>query len=231
MPSYTSPKIPSLVPLLLRLLSYFTEKKVSRNHPCVLSYSFFRNLSSLISTRIISSPICLIHCQGITYSLAGPNSPQSLPGTGTMIAVRHPVLGSNSTSKGHPRLLQVQILITSFCLRSQTRIIPPKHTLITYLMLPITSNFHEISLWYSYSFLTIYHTESILGVPCHLSHRVYWGLYFYFSMIPYLSISACIPVSLWFRMIRLISFRSQEGRSPGMVFFTELVAFPYSSAF
>ena len=182
MPSYTSPKIPSLVPLLLRLLSYFTEKSVSRNHPCVLSYSFFRNLSSLISTRIISSPICLI-------------------------------------------------LITSFCLRSQTRIIPPKHTLITYLMLPITSNFHEISLWYSYSFLTIYHTESILGVPCDLSHRVYWGLYFYFSMISYLSISACIPVSLWFRMIRLISFRSQEGRSPGMVFFTELVAFPYSSAF
>ena len=44
MPSYTSPKIPSLVPLLLRLLSYFTEKSVSRNHPCVLSYSFFRKL-------------------------------------------------------------------------------------------------------------------------------------------------------------------------------------------
>lgn len=191
MPSYTSPKIPSLVPLLLRLLSYFTEKSVSRNHPCVLSYSFFRNLSSLISTRIISSPICLIHCQGITYSLAGPNSPQSLPGTGTMIAVRHPVLGSNSTSKGHPRLLQVQILITSFCLRSQTRIIPPKHTLITYLMLPITSNFHKISLWYSYSFLTIYHTESIFSISLSFITQSLFGAIFLLLYDP-LSVHFCL---------------------------------------
>lgn len=46
-----------------------------------------------------------------------------------------PVRQSNSTSSGHPRLLQVQMLITSFCFNSQTRIKnPPVFTVLMYPM-------------------------------------------------------------------------------------------------
>src|SRR5699024_5209068 len=89
------------------------------------SYSFFRNFSSLISTRIISSPICRMQEYGITYSLVGPKKPHIFPGSGTIRAWMQPVLQSNSTSSGQPRVLQEQILITSFCLSSQTRIKNP----------------------------------------------------------------------------------------------------------
>ena len=38
--------------------------------------------------------------------------------------------------------------------------------------------------------------------------------------------SLCGPSARWERMIRWISLKSEEGRSPGMVFFTAAVAFP-----
>lgn len=46
---------------------------------------------------------------------------QNLPGPGTMRAVMAPVLRSNSRSTGQPRLRQVQVLMTSFCLSSHNR--------------------------------------------------------------------------------------------------------------
>ena len=74
------------------------------------SHSFF----SLSSTRIMSSPICLMSQKGITYSFSCPKNPQTQPGPGTMIAIILPVQISKSTSPTKPRRLQSFILITSF---------------------------------------------------------------------------------------------------------------------
>ncbi len=82
----------------------------------------FRQESSWISTRMISSPIWQMHSQGMMYSLSRPRKPQIRPGPGMIRAVSFPVLQSNVTSVGHPRLLQVQVLITSFCFNSHIRI-------------------------------------------------------------------------------------------------------------
>ena len=80
-----------------------------------------KHLSSSISTRIMSSPIWQIQSQGMTYSLSRPNRQQNRPGPGRIRAVRQLVLQLNSISMGQPRLRQVQVLMTSFCLNSQMR--------------------------------------------------------------------------------------------------------------
>ena len=59
--------------------------------------------------------------QGMMYSLSLPGKKQNFPGPGTMRAVMAPVLRSNSRSTGQPRLRQVQVLMTSFCLSSHNR--------------------------------------------------------------------------------------------------------------
>ena len=71
---------------------------------------------------MMSSPIWRIHSQGMINSLSLPKKVQNFPGPGTISAVSRPVTQSNSTSMGHPRLRQVQILIISFCFNSHTRI-------------------------------------------------------------------------------------------------------------
>ena len=66
---------------------------------------FFRQSSSLTSTRMISLPIWTIHRHGITYSKSRPRNQHRRPGPGTMMAsTRHPVRQSISqirdTAKG-----------------------------------------------------------------------------------------------------------------------------------
>ena len=81
-----------------------------------------RHLSGSSSTRMMSEPMRRMQFQGMTSSLAGPQKQkQKLPGPGTTIAVIHPLSQSNSTSTGQPKVRQVQILITSFCFKSEIR--------------------------------------------------------------------------------------------------------------
>ena len=47
----------------------------------------WKHFSSSIFTRMISSPIWLIHSQGMIYSLSRPNRQQNLPGPGSIRAV------------------------------------------------------------------------------------------------------------------------------------------------
>lgn len=85
----------------------------------------FRQSSSLIRTRIISSPICTIHSQGITNSVSLPRNQHSLPGPGTIRAIMVPVRQSISISLMQPKDRQLQILMTSFCFNSHRRIPKP----------------------------------------------------------------------------------------------------------
>ena len=89
---------------------------------CQKRRSLWKHFSSLISTRIISSPIWQIQFHGMMYSLSPPGIKQNLLGPGTMRAVILPVPWSNSRTIGQPRLRQVQVLIISFCLSSHSLI-------------------------------------------------------------------------------------------------------------
>ena len=59
---------------------------------------------------------------GIMYSFSRPKKLQNLPGPGTIRELMRPVAQSNSRSMGQPRLLQVQVLMISFCRSSQSLI-------------------------------------------------------------------------------------------------------------
>ena len=102
---------------------YFDRENIKNIGPWQFSavkyQPLWKHFSSSIFTRMISSPIWLIHSQGMIYSLSRPNRQQNLPGPGSIRAVSWLLLQSNSASMGHPRLRQVQILITSFCFNSQ----------------------------------------------------------------------------------------------------------------
>lgn len=97
-------------------------RKRTAARPAVYPSHFFLHSSSSISTRMISFPICFTHFQGMMYSVSRPRKEQSFPGPGTISATTQPVQESMSASLTQPRERQVQILITSFCRRSQIRI-------------------------------------------------------------------------------------------------------------
>lgn len=82
----------------------------------------FRHLSSLISTRIISSPILRIHSNGIIYSASYPRNPQILPGPGTINASTHPEQILICRSATNPSRLQSHMLMTSRSFNPQNRI-------------------------------------------------------------------------------------------------------------
>ena len=85
----------------------------------------------------MSSPIWQMQSQGMRYSLSRPKRQQNFPGPGTIRAVILLVLQSNSASMGHPRLRQVQVLITSFCLNSQILMDTPLKTGLSGIFLTI----------------------------------------------------------------------------------------------
>ena len=96
-----------------RVKMKFPMKKAVRQLPGQL---FSASFSLGISTKMMSSPICLTSQKGITYSFSRPKIPQRHPGPGIIRCVMHPVHSSNSISPTYPSRLQSQILITSFFL-------------------------------------------------------------------------------------------------------------------
>ena len=114
---------------------------------------FFTDLSSLISTKIISSPIFLIHSQGIIYSLSLQNIPHSFGGPGTMTEIILPVHWSKIRLHTSPSTLQSHTLITSFWVNSENF----KFTSLKFFLISYTLNLNNITSpsFTTYSFPSI----------------------------------------------------------------------------
>lgn len=68
------------------------------------------------------------------FIVVTPKKQQNLAGPGTIRAFMRPVVQSNSRSTGQPRLLQVQVLMISFCRSSQSLIKTPFFLIYEYFL-------------------------------------------------------------------------------------------------